>query len=139
MKGRYLRRISSLMIALLACDFLWLAGDNLPGLSGTERDFIRNGSVILAMLIFVVIIVRWAMRLETLRVVGLAAAAVLFTEIVSVLIGYLFFPEQFPRDTSLSQALLGLGIEVLAVCACAILVAGIASSLTRWLKSFPPR
>lgn len=121
------RELAVLVLSYLACDLLWLVGDNAPGLDQTERTIIRAVAWLTALVLLVARSIVMARRLPLTTIVLTSFLAVVAAAIPIAMMGLFFFPSQFPLDSDISQVLLWLSLQfaVLALLASVLSLAAV--------------
>jgi hypothetical protein len=118
--------------AYLACDALWLAGDAAAAAGHEWGAVLRNVAWLAALLAFLAgvrLLIRDSASVPDTA--GASAASLFLAAVPIVAIGLVFFPEQFPRDSSYDQTLLWLSTVTFSLCATVGLLAAIAALISK--------
>lgn len=115
----------------LLCDALWLIGDTGSFVGEGYRPLIRALAEVVALLAFIASVVLLAAKISVSRVAVVATASLIAATAVVVPISAMWFPSQFPRDSSVGQYLLWISVELALLCGLAFIAAAVVAMLAK--------
>src|SRR5215218_5853435 len=129
--SQLLKPLTLLVVVYLTCDGLWLIGDNALWLGEAYRPLIRVAAHAFAFFAFGGMAIFLAMRTSIVLVAVISSTGIIGASLLIVPIGMIWFPSQFPRDSSVPQFIIWVSIELLMLSGVAAIVAAALATLAR--------
>jgi hypothetical protein len=129
-KNVWVKYVAVLVAIYLTCDAIWLIGDNAPWLGEAYRPVLRAAAQAIAVAAFAVM----AVRTSIVHAAGISTGAIIGAALIIIPVSVIWFPRQFPRDSSVPQFLIWVGVELLMLCGVAAVVAVALATFGEYLR-----